>query len=74
MSERRITVCSACFQASCWHGEFMCWDSGSAGTVQKTEAELDALNLEHPHHYSVENIERICNPKPRKSARESLRR
>lgn len=57
---RLITVCDKCLQASCWHGEFMCFEARTAGTVRKTEAELDALHLEHPSHYSVENVARIC--------------
>lgn len=43
----KITVCDACFQASCWQGAFMCDYSSSAGTVQKTKSELELLALEN---------------------------
>lgn len=46
-----VTVCSACLQASCWWGEFYCDEYKTAGTVDKTVAELKALNLEHPDHW-----------------------
>lgn len=41
-----VTVCSKCFQASCWLGYFMCADAYSAGTVEKTVEELRELALE----------------------------
>lgn len=43
-----ITVCDQCFCASCWQGIFMCSKARNAGTVQKTRAELAALDVEHP--------------------------
>lgn len=43
-----VTVCDNCLQASCWQGVFMCQDSRTAGTVEKTREELTALDLEHP--------------------------
>lgn len=46
-----ITVCSACLQASCWQGEFYCDEARSAGTVEKTRKELEALALEHPDYW-----------------------
>jgi hypothetical protein len=46
-----ITVCDKCLQASCWHGEFMCDDARSAGTVDMTVAELALLNREHPSYW-----------------------
>ncbi len=58
--QRLITVCSACLRASCWHGEFFCEGHYVAGTVKKTERQLAEINREHPHHYSRENVERIC--------------
>jgi hypothetical protein len=51
MSERMVTVCDNCLQASCWHGEFMCDASKFAGTVEKPLSELQALGLEHPHYW-----------------------
>lgn len=45
-----VTVCSACLCASCWHGIFYCDDYRTAGTVEKTPTELEALNREH-HDY-----------------------
>lgn len=60
--DRLVTVCSACLCASCWHGEFMCWQAGGASTVQRTVRELKALNREHPSHYSVEKVREVCGP------------
>lgn len=48
MSDQLITVCDACLCASCWQGLFMCDRSKTAGTVQKTRAELKKLGLENP--------------------------
>lgn len=45
---QKITVCNRCLQASCWLGKFMCDDSQTAGTVEKTVRELTELNLEYP--------------------------
>lgn len=56
MSERRILVCSTCLKASCWHGEWQCQKSKDASVVWRTEAQLDALGLEHPDNYSPERI------------------
>ena len=33
--DKIVEVCSECLQASCWHGEFMCFESRDAGTVLK---------------------------------------
>ena len=44
----KITVCDNCLQASCWQGVFMCQESQTAGTVQKTRLELAVLELESP--------------------------
>ena len=49
--DETITVCSACLQASCWHGEFYCDEYRTAGTVEKTRAELEALGREHPSYW-----------------------
>lgn len=52
----KITVCDACFQASCWQGAFMCdyslgmvEDGGGhvCRSVQKTKSELELLALEN---------------------------
>lgn len=43
----KVTVCDACFQASCWQGIFYCAKYVEAGTVQKTRRELVALGREH---------------------------
>jgi hypothetical protein len=50
-SERTVTVCDQCLRACCWQGIFYCDDYRNAGTVEKTLAELAALNLEHPHYW-----------------------
>ena len=48
----KVTVCDKCFRASCWQGEFMCEDARTAGTVEKTVAELRAGNFgEHEHYW-----------------------
>lgn len=50
-----VTVCDQCQQASCWQGIFMCDNARSAGTVEKTVAELRSLNLEHPSYWETSN-------------------
>ena len=50
---RRVTVCGACLQASCWQGLFYCGEYRTAGTVEKTVAELRALNLEHADYWEL---------------------
>ena len=57
--KRLIEVCAECGCASCWHGEFMCWESTNAGTKKKTVAELDLDDLENPLHYSKEHIKDV---------------
>lgn len=47
-----VIVCDACLTASCWQGSFPCEKARSAGTSERTVAELDALGREHPSHYS----------------------
>lgn len=37
---KKVTVCDKCFRACCWQGQFMCDDSRTAGTTEKTVAEL----------------------------------
>lgn len=56
----KVTVCDKCLTASCWHGIFMCNESGGAGTAEKTVDELDVMGLEHPDNYSRDEIERVC--------------
>lgn len=58
--DRRVTVCDACLTASCWHGVFMCDRAQSAGTTERTVAELEALGREHPSHYSREVVLEVC--------------
>lgn len=43
-----ITVCDHCLQASCWQGIFYCDDYKTAGTVQKTRAELQGMREADP--------------------------
>ncbi len=50
-----ITVCDKCIQASCWQGKFLCDEAQNAGTVQKTRAELRALNREHPSYWKTDD-------------------
>ena len=51
-----ITVCDKCLCASCWHGEFMCWDSDIAGTIERTRSNLNKLGNEHPDNYSDKKL------------------
>ena len=44
----KITVCDKCGRACCWQRYFMCDDAATAGTVQKTRAELKESALEAP--------------------------
>lgn len=49
--DKKVVVCDACLQASCWRGELMCFESRNAGTIVKTVAELKKLNLEHSDYW-----------------------
>jgi hypothetical protein len=49
--DRKVTVCSACQQASCWLYIFCCDEFQSAGTKELTIRELHALSLEHPDYW-----------------------
>jgi hypothetical protein len=55
-SNETITVCSACLQSSCWQGKFYCDEYQTAGTVEKTRSELEALALEHPDNWTREPL------------------
>lgn len=59
MMTRMITVCDACLQASCWQGLFYCDKYKTAGIVQKTEAELLTLGLEHSSYWKTD--EEVAN-------------
>lgn len=50
---RLVTVCSRCLRASCWQGQFYCDDAKSAGTVEKTVAELEKVGREHASYWFV---------------------
>lgn len=58
--DKIIEVCSECLQASCWHGEFMCFESRDAGTVLKPVSELTKLALEHSDNWSDEKLLAVC--------------
>lgn len=59
-----ITVCDECLQASCWHGEFMCETSVSAGIVDRHASSLighrvsphiePGATLEHPDYWNTD--------------------
>ena len=53
---RPIMVCSACKQASCWYGLFMCNESQSAGVISIPIRELKNLGLEHPDYWTEESV------------------
>ena len=59
IDNRLIQICSECKKSSCWHGEFLCPDSRNADLELKTADELNKLNVEDKHHYSVGNIRKI---------------
>lgn len=46
-----ITVCDNCLMACCWQGIFYCHNYKTAGTVEKTRAELEKLGREHPSYW-----------------------
>jgi len=52
--DRLVTVCSACWRASCWQGKFYCGEYESAGTCEKTVATLRRLGLEHSSYFAKE--------------------
>lgn len=54
-----VEVCDECLCASCWHGEFMCYESQNAGTTKKTVSELRKLNLEHSDHWSDNKMKAV---------------
>ncbi len=58
--DRLVTVCAACWCASCWHGEFMCSDAGGASTLRVPVRQLRRLKREHSSHYSAAKVRRVC--------------
>lgn len=68
---RLITVCDACLRACCWNGLFHCDDYQTAGTVEKTIAELDALGAEHRDYYMDEEALRAENEELRRQLAEA---
>jgi len=54
-----VEVCSECLQASCYHGELMCFEARTAATELKTVRELRELTYEHPNNWSDENLNKI---------------
>lgn len=63
MDDKIIEVCDNCLKASCWHGEFMCDNSCSAGTKLKTIAELKKLALENKEYWSNKKMKEIYGEK-----------
>ena len=63
--DKLVEVCGECHQASCWHGEFMCFEARTAGTELKTVRELRKLGHENQDNWSDENLKKICgDPAP----------
>lgn len=54
-----VTVCANCLTAACWHGEFMCDEAYTSGTVSRTIKELRELNREHEHHWKIRNTKPV---------------
>lgn len=53
-TSRLVAVCNKCLMATCWQGTFMCDDAKTAGTVEKTVAELEKLGREHPSYWFID--------------------
>lgn len=53
--EDLITVCDACFRSCCWQGEFMCDEARTAGSTNKTVAELRKLHAENDFYRESEH-------------------
>ncbi len=56
-NNNKVTVCDVCLTAGCWQGIFMCEKARSAGTIEKTIAELKKLALEHPDYWKSNSNE-----------------
>ncbi len=53
--KKLITVCSKCYEASCWQGEFMCDESKTAGTLKLSiEALIARGTREHPSYWQTD--------------------
>ncbi len=50
--DRLLIVCDNCLCACCWHGEFYCQKSRSAGTREMRVSELRALGREHESYWA----------------------
>lgn len=48
-----VTVCSACYRASCWQGYRYCDEARGASTTEATRIELKILDLENPHYWKT---------------------
>jgi hypothetical protein len=57
--ERKVTVCSSCLTASCWHYEFICDNHKAAGLVDLPISELRRLDREHPDNWSAEKMAKV---------------
>ena len=49
--ESVVSVCAACFRASCWQGQFYCDNSRSADVVKLPVKELRRKGLESEHYW-----------------------
>ena len=58
-ADRLVEVCAVCLTASCWHGEFLCEEWRTAGTLELSARELDKRGAEHPDNYSQQKIEEV---------------
>lgn len=58
-----IEVCDKCKKASCWYGEFMCFDADIAGTIKLPIKELRKLDLEDESYWGDEKLEEIYGTK-----------
>jgi hypothetical protein len=57
--DRLVTVCAKCLTASCWHGIFYCDEYMTAGTVDRTIADLRKLALENPCYWSMPHLRKM---------------
>src|ERR1700675_323703 len=52
MDDWMVTVCDACFKASCWQGIYPCDRAKTAGTVERKASELRELDRENLDFYT----------------------
>lgn len=59
-----VEVCSACYRASCWHGDNYCEKYRASGVIKKPASELRKLRLEPQGKYSPDNLRTVTGNQP----------